>query len=211
MSLPEFLQSVKAASGFLAPVVEVIGRGPDPDYLRDVLRRADIWLTPAAVAGFDPNDFISLTTEDRDRLTQSVEEFSAVAREVPPDRPATEEQVRRALPVFQTILSILAPYLFEPEGWEVYRALWWVRCKYPEFVLGYDYELRTDSTGDPAVVIWVVVPDDFDPTNPNYRTQEVAVRHEIARVFADRDIKRWPYVRIQTRSEARDRVATGAV
>jgi hypothetical protein len=105
MAKEEFFQNLQAAASFLAPQVEADNPYVDPSRLESALRRATIWLTPGAVEGFDVHDFGDLPPANRDALVTNVARFREVARDVPPAKPATENQIQNALPSFLNILS----------------------------------------------------------------------------------------------------------
>src|SRR5262249_53085223 len=59
------------------------------------LARAAVWLTSRSVEGFDSADFSELEPSHLCRLRDAVQEFRDVAKQVPSDQPATDEQFRK--------------------------------------------------------------------------------------------------------------------
>jgi hypothetical protein len=105
MAKEDFFLSVRNAVRFVAPRVEADGPYDDLDKLKKMLRAATIWLTPKSVAEYDPQDFASLPREEWEALEKDVSAFGAVARDVPPQQPATREQVQAALPPFLKVVK----------------------------------------------------------------------------------------------------------
>lgn len=156
MALSDFLTNLRTAAMFLEPKVEFDGPGRDAADFRESLKKADIWLTPKAVDGFDPMDFAFLPPTERAELDRNVEAFRRPAGQVPRDRPATPEQAEAALTPFLAILRTLQPYL-DRDWLQVYRAL--AGVSFPPEVVGTSFEVSPDLTGDPAVWVWVTVED----------------------------------------------------
>ena len=126
----------------------------DTAAIADRLVSAALWLTPRAVAGFNAADFPELGPDRQAELLTAVQDFLAVATQVPPDKPATQEQYGNASVAFAKILEILTAYLQVPdEAKQVEAALQSV--EFPPWVLNWDYELASDSAG--ASAVWVDV------------------------------------------------------
>ena len=165
----------------------------------DTFARAAIWLTPKSVAGFNAADFPDLGPVRQAELQTAVQNFLAVATQVPADKPATKEQYGNASLSFARILEILAPYLPVPdEAEQVEAALRSV--DFPPWVVNWDYELASDSDGTSAV--WVNV---FADEQALPKTQLGRAASELtskARQALDRhQIRRWPYIRLTTALE----------
>lgn len=107
VALGDFWLNVRRAARKVAP--DVIAEGPklDSAAIQQKLRDAVLWLTPKSVEGFDPSDFEFLSPAERKALTEAVKRFRQIAERVPPDKPATDEQIQQALPQFQRIVEIL--------------------------------------------------------------------------------------------------------
>ena len=99
-------------------------------------------------------DFPELGLDRQRELQSAVQDFLAVARQVPADKPATDEQYGNASVAFLKLLDILGPYLPLPdEAKKVEAALRSV--DFPTWVVNRDYELGSDSDG--AAAVWVNV------------------------------------------------------
>jgi hypothetical protein len=194
MASEEFLLNLRTAARFLSPSVQMNGIRLDPDYIERVLRRATIWLTPRAVEGFSVQDFPELTSDERTRLRESVESFLSVARSVPPNKPATDDQISKSAHAFATILDIMRPYL---EGFKVYHAL--KQQKFPPYVRDFAVRVGEDWSGDPAAHIWVVVSDDVG--GHGFRSKFPEVRRDVEEALERSGIDLLPYVMIRTETE----------
>jgi len=178
--------------------VEADSATVDTAKIADALSRAAIWLTPKSVAGFNAADFPELGLDRQVELQTAVQNFLAVAKQVPANRAATPEQYGNAMVAFQKILEILQPYLPMPdEAKKVEKALRGVT--FPAWVVNWDYELGSDEEGGPAV--WV-----------NLFAEEGAPRSEFGRFasqiipkirlsLSTEGVNRWPYVRLRTATE----------
>jgi hypothetical protein len=114
------------------------------------LERKAIWLTPKSVGGFDVDDFRELGPDRQRKLADAVQEFLAVAKQVPPAATATADQLRTAAVAFKKLLAILEPYLpTHEEAVKVEEVLQTV--EFPEWVANWYPELWNDSEGAPAV------------------------------------------------------------
>ena len=71
----------------------------------------------------------------------------------------------------------------------------------PESVRGFKVEFGTDSTGDPAVTIWLIVDDD---PNPPKRILDQTTRfvRETENDLMGLGLRYWPYIRFSPASEA---------
>lgn len=69
-----------------------------------------------------------------------------------------------------------------------------------DIVADISHRLDEDSTGAPAVWIWVVV-DDHAAANNAFSLEAEKIRNAIREALQSAGIDRWPYVRFRTRSE----------
>src|SRR5688572_3868655 len=125
MALAEFLRNITTAAKFLSPTVASDSASVDADAVEDMLTRAALWLTPAAVNGFDPNEFWSLSAAEKEALRTSVQRFRDLASSVPADGPAPPAIVAQALAAFVDILRRTGPYTGfgrDPEEKQVWEA-----------------------------------------------------------------------------------------
>jgi hypothetical protein len=197
MAREEFLRNLQTAARFVSPAEQVNGIRLDPQYLATVLRDTTTWLTPIAVEGFDPVDFPELSAEEKNQLERDVWTFRTAAEQVPPDASPNDQQVQAALLAFVSILTAMRPYL---DGFKIYDVL--KRQPFPEYVQDFAVRIGRDSTGDPAVWIWVIIRDEVGGKGFFKRVPEVEQRIEAALRRAHIDL--WPYIRFRTESEQHD-------
>lgn len=108
MAREEFVANLRHAHLLLQPprVESDLGRTYDSE-AASRLDRADLWLTPKAVEGFDPDDFSDLSEKDRKKLSEAVAQFLRIATNVPPDKPATARQSNQARKHLETAIKIV--------------------------------------------------------------------------------------------------------
>ena len=153
MSRQEFLDNYKVARRLFAhPRVQTDSAVTDPKQVEEMIARSAIWLTPKSVQDFDVNDFAALGPERQRELQAAVEDFLAIANQVPPTKPPTQEQLDAARIAFSKIQSILNVYIGTPEeGAQIDAML--QNMVYPPWVANWDYELDNDTYDFPAVRI----------------------------------------------------------
>jgi len=202
MSLQEFWASVRTGASYLAPKATVDSPKLDANRIEAILRHADIWLTPKSVAGYEEADFEFLSEEERYRLTACVDNFLEIAKQVPPDQPATQEQVEAALPAFRCLLEILRPDKYgDVEALEIgKRVEQRLAGQLPEWVNDLRFETGEDSNGDPAIWVWIEIADyAAQPDNFSQNTRQA--RELLQSCLRKLGVPRWPYVRFRTASE----------
>jgi hypothetical protein len=183
----------------------------DASRIERLLRGTDGWLTPKAVEGFDEDDFSFLAHRERRELTESVRRFLRVAEHVPGDAPASEEQVRDALPNFKRIVEILRPDKYADIdalkiGKQVEQI---VGERLPSWVKEMVFETGSDAVGDPALWIWVEV-DDRAIDGSSLIEVFQPVRRELEHALEKIGTGRWPYIRLRSSSEQRPTTTTKA-
>jgi hypothetical protein len=156
------------------------------------------------VAGFDAADFPELTLPEKQELADYVAQFRAIARAVPGNKPARPEQVKTTAPLLRRILEIMAPFLeVGSEDRAVRTAIERVvSSEFPDFVAGFHHELGEDSSGEPAVWVWVVVNDDA-AGEQDFDARAAIVRDRIQQAVLQADVKRWAYVSFRAAAEQR--------
>jgi hypothetical protein len=202
MALEEFLTNVSASLGPLAPAMIADAPRLDTALFEAALRKEGHWLAPKTVQGFDPADVDFLPPRELQSLTDSVERFRDVARQVPADTAATGEQIQRALPEFLRILEIVRPDKYaDAEALEVGKQ---VEAKLagrlPPAIWELRFETDEDSSGDDAVWIWVVLKDDAARKDV-FQTNVRSIRRLLTDAVTELGIKQWPYVHFRTDSE----------
>lgn len=207
MAKQEFIQNVRLAQNLLSHRVEANGHGVNADQVARRLSHAALWLTPASVRGLDADDFPELSDAAREELERSVREFRQVAEQVPEDGPATAGQEAAARRSFLNVVRILEPYFPTPEELRRLRGAL-KEVHFPSVVETWDYEFGRDSSGDPAVWIWVLV-DDVAADDATFTDNTVRLRREIHQAIQRAGLDRWPFVRFRTVSEQRSLQAVG--
>jgi hypothetical protein len=204
MAKQEFLRNFRVARNLFGHQrVQADSPLIDAKVAESMINRADIWLTPKSVQGFDVADFPELGPDGQSALQTAVREFLEIATRVPPKEPAAFEQVRIARVPFTSILEILAPYLPTPqEKQQVEAALQRIAFPnaFPNWVASWDAELGSDEEGGPAVWIDVYVDEHTVPRDEvgRFASQLTA---QIQQALAAEGSNRWPYVRMRTVAE----------
>lgn len=112
MSKREFLDNLRVARNLLVHGDVTTGsRQLDPAALAQALTRAAIWLTPSAVKGFRADDFQELGAAPQRAVADAVQEFERVAKQVPPDAPATDQQYINVSTTRGVATVALRPYV----------------------------------------------------------------------------------------------------
>lgn len=200
MALDKFWWNVKLAASDLWIDVQTDDPGLDSNRLTRLIRNAVLWLTPATVEGFDPDDFTFLPQSERDELRTNVEGFRKVAETVPDSGPATEAQIKEALPKFRRILEILRPDRNpDVNGFRAAKML--ESLRFPE-VVKLIWEFDTDATGEPAIRVWVILKDEV-ARKAGLFEKEVKIRDQIDLALRRQGLRRWPYIGFRTASEQR--------
>jgi hypothetical protein len=211
MALDEFWRNVKIAASLLWPDVLTDAPDIDSDRLARRLRSAAMWLTPATMEGFDPEDFKLLSPSEREDLKESVEGFRRIAEQVPDDGPARQEQVEEALPKLRRILGILRPDRNpDVDAFRTAKVLENLRLPddVRDDVVRIFPEFDTDWTGEPMTLVWVILKDEvadrptfFEETDRIQRAIEGALRRQGDRLH--------PRVRFRTVSEQMELTRSG--
>ena len=200
MSKKDFLDNVRVARNlFVHGGVTTDSRHLDAAVATQALTRAAIWLTPSSVKGFRADDFQELGAAQQRALADAVQEFERVARQVPPDAPATDQQFSEAQAALERILTILGNYLpSHEEATQIRTAL--AMLDFPPWVLNWDYEVGSDEDGVPAV--WVTLYADERAVPPDQfgrRASEMIPKLRSSLTAAG--IRGWPYLRMRTAKE----------
>lgn len=209
MPIADFMRNLETAAKVLSSHMDRLRASQTTDDLDRLRASADIWLTPDLVKDFDPNDFAFLAPEERARLTSKVDQFRALASRASGRVPEVEELLQ-GVELLNEVLKPLGEYITNPEGAAILTTLWSIKEPTPDFVLGIDYTLDTDATGDPAVWIWVIVDDGVDPDSEPFKQFVRAFPRRVRKALQKVRSERIPYVRFRLRSEVKDAIAGGA-
>lgn len=208
MTTAEFLNHFRAAAHFLTPWEYEGGQPPTPEYLTHAQKYAALWLTPRTVEDFDTSGFYDLSAEQKEALRSDVDQFRALAEQVATAGAATPVQAAAGLQLFRAMYRVLGPFRFDRQDIRVARLLGEMRRagEFPPFVVGYEFELGDDHTGDPAVWVWLIVTDESEDQQQVYEWFR-PLRAKIAdRLDAD-GIDRLVYLYYRTVSEQTEALA----
>lgn len=73
---------------------------------------------------------------------------------------------------------------------------------WPPAVKGYKLEFGEDSTGDPAVWIWLAIDDDVRPSAEKIHALG-EFRRDVQSAILDAHLSRWPYVGFRVRQHSK--------
>jgi hypothetical protein len=201
MAKLEFLKNLRRARNLFVHRVEVDSPTLDADAIARSLATSVLWLTPSAIEGFDPDDFQEMSVDEREALAGAVDRFRQIAASVPNDQPATDTQIAEGTAAFREILQLLSRYIeLDRESAEIRRIV--MSLKFPTGVLTWEFEIGADSTGDPALWLWIIV-DDAVADDGEFPRFSADIQDRIRRALRERRIERWPYIRFRTASEQR--------
>lgn len=199
MAITDFFRNARAVTSVLAEQLDTATANP-PEATVRLLAGRQLWLTPEAVAGYDPDDFRFLPPDEQDRLAAAVEHFRAAAAELSGREP-TADEVFHAAGLWTDLFKPLREYVSDPEGLAIIRALLRDEDGLPGFVLGLDYALDTDATGDQAIWIWVIIDDAADAESSAFQEFARRFRARVRKALQAQHVNRIPYVRFRPRSE----------
>jgi len=211
MSLESFFTSVRHAASLLHPIA-VTGRTlSDPKSMEEALKRADLWLNPELVEGYNVSDFEFLSEEERQDLTRAVERFLSAARQVSPDGSTSDRCVQQGLEALRSIFKIIGPNKFlDAEALKIGKRIEGVLSgRLPGYVRGLRFETGEDASGEPALWIWVELDDEAVEAS-DFSEKTKLVRDTIVRAVAEQAVGRWPYVRFESASERAESQREGA-
>ena len=196
----EFLDNLRIARNlFYHPQVASDSTNINTDQVARTLARAAIWLTPKSMQGFNADDFPELGAQQQQALKDAVQEFNAIASQVPAKSCATTEQYSAAAVAFLKTLSLLESYIPLPqEAKKIERVL--QSLDFDSYVVNWDYELSTDEDGAAKIRINLFVDDEIIQTNRLGRiASELTLK--IHQKLKDAKINRWPYLRIRSATD----------
>ncbi len=193
MPREDFLLYLDNAAGYASPWRATNGVRLDSKHVEELLRKDQFtqWLSRTAVKGFRPEDYQGILAPDKlEMLKKDVSGFRKVAETLDPKKPATDEQINEGLPHFVSMLAIMRPFL---EGFNEYWAL--KDAKLRPYIQDYAVSLCEDSTGVPAIKIWVIIDDDIVDQPSFYRDYDVpGLENEIREILENLDTNRYPYI-----------------
>ncbi len=208
MALDQFWTSVRTGLRLYAPP-RVIADSPrlDSEAIQKALARADLWLTPATVRGYDRADFDFLPAEYRDELARLVEGFQKVVAGVNPRGPATEEQVRLATPLFRGIVEALEFDRFaDADAFRVGKVLE-SDPVFPKDGVDARYRTGPDFNGEPGLKIMMYLPDsDLE----SFLARAATIRRDVTESVLRHGQPYWPYMSFRFQSDLAELQNPGA-
>jgi hypothetical protein len=202
MALTEFLRNLRIGALLRLPAhVGSDSRRIDANEMARRLAGAALWLTPGVVESFDLDDFPNLTPAQRLALNTYVNRFRTIANKLPPKAPVQEAALNEGLEALDGILSVLGPYIADPEGERVLVAL--TDLVLPHLVRGIYYESDLDSAGEETFDVCVVVADEA-VNSPGFWDSVDEVRSRIELKLRELGVNKWIHVSFRTQSEHLD-------
>jgi len=204
MAMLDFLQAVRAArNAFVHEVNPTDSMNlHDPDIQRS---RAPIWLASSVVKDFDPADFVELNKDNRQELEATVKRYKKIAENFDHKRgKISQEQMREAIATFLQLVKIIEHFIENGEEAEELRHLL-ESLNYPKGIVTWEFETGFDSTGDPALWIWIFV-DEKLARRKDITDVTMNVQRQIQEALAKSKIVRWPYVHVRSVAEQRSLV-----
>jgi hypothetical protein len=211
MAVYDLWLSVRTAASLSSTRAAVDSPRLDATRIEKILSGATFWLSPKAVEGYDPEtfdgEFDFLPEKERKDLKTRIERFLRVAREVPGNQPATANQVERGLPEFTRIVEVFRPDQYADfdafvVGKKIQKA---VADNLPNWVREMVFETGDDSSGAPAIWIWVEVEDEAAEEATFYENFFL-FKSRLEAVVRKISPELWPYIRMRTVSEQRPQV-----
>jgi hypothetical protein len=205
MSVRRFYQNVRLARSLLGRSRVAVDdpRGRDAKEMGEGLDRSDMWLTPRVVAGFDPADFEFLDRASQDRLKGAVDSFLAIAREVPLDRPATEEQARDGRRYLEEVVQVLEigafPDLDHFKAAKVLENLQGL-TRLPAEIEKVAWQFDISSRDRPMVWVWGLTADG-NVSRSRLQPLSAELRDRVDDEFAKYDVSIEPLVSLRTLEE----------
>ena len=159
MAMFDFVQRVKTARNVAYRYLQP-GGGSEPRAGADWERlraAAPLWLAPGVVADLDAAEFGFLPA-DRRAAVAEYRRIAAGAGACPP----TDDEMTAGLAELARMVESLDEVIADPEGLGLLAVLLRESGPLPPFVLGFDYRLDADWSGDPGVWFEVLLADDID-------------------------------------------------
>lgn len=209
MSVPEFLNRLRLVAGMLPPALLAGGEldvtDADERLRQKALASADVWLDPSFVAGVKPADFWFLDDFNRSRLADAFDRFTRATESTSADGVLGPDQRERGLDALVELAQVLQPV--DALSRNLSSHLWQLEPDFREYVLGFDCRFGLDPTGDPAVWVRAVVPDDVDVQTPAFDRFMDAVTRSARKWLDAAGLPHWPYVRLLTPSAIKEQFA----
>lgn len=168
-----------------------------------------LWMTPAAVEGFDPGDFWFLPEDERRSLESAVVSFRDSASRAAPSSKASDDQVQAARPALQAIANILR--LDDYTEAEQYRtAMILANCRsllqasVEPRIVELVHEFEQDSESE-ALTVWVVLEDSVTDSDDFFGTAD-CIREKLQEMLQVYGVPYWPYIRFRSRTEQQELV-----
>ncbi len=197
MALEDFWMSVRRAAPLIIRQADIDSPKLDPNEIERTLRGSTEWLTPRAVAGFDPKDFEFLPDAERERLAGLVKDFRTLAPRLYSREPVPEDVVERAEPLFRDIILFLEFNRYgDPDayrlGKQIEREI--AAAQWPPELAELQFKTKLDHTGDPGIWIRAWLTEEASATDDQFLKNAKELRHWLDPIARDLAPDRWPYL-----------------
>jgi len=197
MALEDFWMSVRRAAGPIVRQADIDSPKLDPTEIERDLRGSTQWLTPRAVAGFDPKDFEFVPGAERERLADLVKDFRALAPRLYSREPVPEDVVERAVPLFRDIILFLELNRYEdPEayrlGKQIEREI--ATAQWPPELAELQFKTKLDHAGEPGIWNRAWLTEEASKTDDQFLKNAKELRHWLDPIARDVAPDRWPYL-----------------
>jgi hypothetical protein len=196
MSLHGSWTNVGLGANLISPRVSAAVPQVDANDLTERFQRADLWLTPRAVDGFDRSGFSFLSGVELDQLESLVVRFREIASTVNPTAPAPIDAVNGAGSKFLQIVLMLDLDRYEDDkAYRLGKLIKQAVAPYrPSELAQLRFRTGPDHTGDPGLSIRTFLSDEPRMTEKQFLDSFQKMRRlldPIARRIAP---NRWPYL-----------------
>jgi hypothetical protein len=197
MALEDFWVSVRRAAPLIVRQADIDSPQLDPTEIERDLRGSTQWLTPRAVAGFDPKDFEFLPDAERERLAGLVKDFQTlVPRPNYSKKPVPEDVVEQALPLFRDIILLLEFNRYEdPDAYRLGKQIEReIADQWPPELEELQFKTKLDHSGEPGIWIRVYLTEEASLTDDQFLENAKELRHWLDPIARDVAPDRWPYL-----------------
>jgi hypothetical protein len=204
MSLENFWFNFQMSTGLLQVRPAVDSPRLDSQRIEEFLSGSDFWLTHVSVKGYEVEDFQFLGEIERNELQSGVEQFRDVATKARIGGILNDDELKQARSGFRRILEVMRPDKYNDiDAFVIGKKIEnHVRELLPDWVRELVFETDLDSSGSPAIWIWVEVEDDVVKSKlffDKFRIVDETLTQAAIQICPER----WPYIRLRGSSEQR--------
>jgi hypothetical protein len=203
MSLEHFWNNLSNAKNEL-DLVENIKRDLRQNPTASAVIPTEFWPTPQAVEGFDRDDFWYLPKDQQQQLAGLVEEFASIVRPMVHDFGTWKgESLKRAEEILRSVMEIME--LGNHRDALEFRVskiveLCRKRLKNGDDVSDIRFQIEEDSTGEPALWVWVILEDEATKGNRFFEITR-QIRSDLTRMLRAYGVELRPFIHFRSRSE----------